>query len=118
MKKFIVRRFFYLVCIITFLYSINYLRLQVKVKTKLSKTTRSELTQLIKFMFQMNAFFIEIPVLEKEHEKMKINKINQDFDGIFFKLDENQPAQKLTFGIFNETNDLNEIILPNLNQEV
>jgi hypothetical protein len=69
-------------------------------------------------MFQINAFVIEIPVLEKEHKKMKKNKINQVFDGIFFKLDENHPAQKLTFGIFNETNDLNEIILRNLNQEV
>jgi hypothetical protein len=145
MKKFIFRRFFYLICIITFFYSINYLRLQAKVKTKISKndtlvnkteekvtqvnykyslnliflkeTTTSELTKLIKFMFQMNAFIIEIPVLEKEHKKMKINKINEVFDEIFFKLDENQP-QKLTFGIFNETNDLNELIFWNLNQQV
>jgi hypothetical protein len=66
----------------------------------------------------MNAFIIEIPVLEKEHTKMKKNNLNQVFDGIFFKLDENQPAQKLTFGIFNETNDLNELIFWNLNPEV
>ncbi len=76
------------------------------------------MTKLIKFMFQMNAFIIEIPVLEKEHTKMKKNNLNQVFDGIFFKLDENQPAQKLTFGIFNETNDLNELIFWNLNPEV
>jgi hypothetical protein len=69
-------------------------------------------------MFQMNAFVIEIPVLEKENKKMKKNTMNQVFDGIFFKLEENQPAQKLTFGILNKTNDLNEILLRNLNQEV
>jgi hypothetical protein len=31
----------------------------------------------------MNAFVIEIPVLEKEYKKIKINKKNQVFEGIF-----------------------------------
>jgi hypothetical protein len=124
MTKFIFRRLFYLISIITFFYSINYLRLQAKVKTKISKndalvnktekkvaqvnyknslklifwkgTTRSELTKLIKFMFQMNAFVIEIPVLEKEY--------SHDYSWIFTWIDVNWREFTLIWWCFTSAN--------------
>jgi hypothetical protein len=62
MKKFILRRFFYFISFITFFYSINYLRLQTKVKTKISKNdtlvnkTEEKVTQ-VNYKNSLNLIF-------------------------------------------------------------
>ena len=82
------------------------------------KVVDDELTKLIRFMFQINGFIIEIPVLKEEQQIQENNQKSLAFDKSFFKLKVNQSKQKLTFGVFNDTNDLKDIIYWNLNQEV
>jgi hypothetical protein len=61
----------------------------------------NELSSLIKLVFQLNAFLIEIPVLKD----IKNNNNVESIDKIFEKYYLNHSASKqiITFGIFNET---------------
>lgn len=74
---------------------------------------KDELTEIIKFLVQVNAFIIHIPFLERLN---KSNFLQKRFNRHLFQISSNN--NQISFGIYNETLQHVYLLNDNFNEQV